>query len=202
MSLEAHAPSRDAAFEQFVLSSLPSDDARLVLQGVYTDAFHRVLLARLAGLRDDPTEAWPIKPLLPWRLKKVCAYIEENLERRLSLRQLAQVAGISRMYFAAQFRVATGHSPHEFVLQRRLIRAAALLEQSAEAIVDIALSVGFQTQPHFTTAFKRARGITPNKWRELHGPNARECAVEELVGQSGKTVALPPRDNAAQTPAF
>jgi AraC-like DNA-binding protein len=80
---------------------------------------------------------------------------------------MAAVAGLTRMHFAAQFRAATGMRPHDFLLQRRIDRARRLLRDPKLALVDVALSVGFQTQAHFTTVFKRFAGDTPNRWRRL-----------------------------------
>ena len=69
------------------------------------------------------------------------------------------------MHFAAQFRVSTGIRPHEYLLRRRIERARDLLLQHDSSIADIALSVGFQAQSHFTTVFKRFMGDTPHQWR-------------------------------------
>jgi AraC-like DNA-binding protein len=69
------------------------------------------------------------------------------------------------MHFAAQFRAATGFRPHEYLLRRRVQLAEELLRHSTLTIVEIALTVGFQTQAHFTTVFKRFAGNTPCQWR-------------------------------------
>ncbi|MEJ0028390.1 MAG: AraC family transcriptional regulator [Rhizomicrobium sp.] len=160
-------PAHDRALELFVRASLSEDDAQQVLQGFYTDALHRTLLARLAALRGAPTERGKVKPLPRWRLKRVCEFVDANLENRISLKMLAEAAGVSRMYFAAQFRAATNTSPHNYVVQRRLAAAEKMLAETGLGIAEIALSVGFQTQSHFTTVFKRAKGLTPNRWRAL-----------------------------------
>jgi AraC-like DNA-binding protein len=72
------------------------------------------------------------------------------------------------MHFAAQFRAATGFRPHEYLLRRRIQRAEELLRLSTMTLVDIALTVGFQTQAHFTTVFKRFVGDTPYQWRNAN----------------------------------
>jgi AraC-like DNA-binding protein len=71
------------------------------------------------------------------------------------------------MHFASQFRAATNLRPHEFVLRRRVQRAEELLQNTTTPIVEIALSIGFQTQAHFTTIFKRFVGSTPHRWRAV-----------------------------------
>jgi AraC-like DNA-binding protein len=72
------------------------------------------------------------------------------------------------MHFASQFRAATGLRPHEFLLRRRVGRAEDLLRNSPIAIAEIALTVGFQTQAHFTTVFKKIVGCTPRQWRVVN----------------------------------
>jgi AraC family transcriptional regulator len=107
----------------------------------------------------------PPCPLPKWRLKRVLAYIEENLPEQITLPALAAAAGLSRMYFASQFRMATGYRPHHYVLKKRIERAQERLVADAESLVEIALSVGFQSQAHFTTTFKKLVGETPHRWR-------------------------------------
>jgi AraC family transcriptional regulator len=69
------------------------------------------------------------------------------------------------MHFAAQFRAATGYRPREYLLHQRVEQAKALLSSSEMPLVEIALAVGFCTQPHFSTIFKRVTGDTPARWR-------------------------------------
>ncbi|WP_244553287.1 helix-turn-helix transcriptional regulator [Bradyrhizobium erythrophlei] len=72
------------------------------------------------------------------------------------------------MHFACQFRAATGLRPHEFLLQRRICRAKELMRGTSMTIAEIALTVGFLTQAHFTTVFKRFVGYTPRQWRTVN----------------------------------
>ena len=105
--------------------------------------------------------------LLKWRLRRVVDYIEANLSEPITLPALAAAAGLSRMHFASQFRAATGLRPHEFVTRRRIERAQALLRDPALPLVEVALSVGFQTQAHFSTVFRARVLETPGRWRKL-----------------------------------
>jgi AraC family transcriptional regulator len=115
-----------------------------------------------------PAHVAPPRPgLLKWRLKRVLHYIEANLSEPISLPKLAAAAGLSRMHFAAQFRAATGLRPHDFVVRRRIERAQELLRDPALPLVEVALSVGFQTQAHFTTVFRTLVMETPGRWRKL-----------------------------------
>jgi len=111
--------------------------------------------------------------LQKWRLKRVIDHVETNLARRITLSDMAAAAGFTRMHFAAEFRAATGMRPHHYLLRRRIERAGELLRDPGLALVEVALNVGFQTQAHFTTVFKRFAGTTPHRWRR-HG--TRSCS--------------------------
>lgn len=103
-----------------------------------------------------------------WRQRRVAEFVEANLSDQIRLRDLARAAGLSRMHFAAQFRLATGLRPHDYVLRRRIERAQDLLRDSGLPLAQVALGVGFQSQAHFTTVFRAHVQETPGRWRQLH----------------------------------
>jgi AraC-like DNA-binding protein len=144
---------------------------------ICADALRLAVAIRLLGSQPEAlleqsdqrvTAEHPIPGLQKWRLRRVVEYIEAHLSEKVTLRDLAAVAGLSRMHFASRFRTATGLRPHEYLLTQRIGRADALLRHSTMTIVEIALTVGFQTQAHFTTVFKRFVGYTPRQWRNLN----------------------------------
>ncbi|MBW6396902.1 helix-turn-helix transcriptional regulator [Roseomonas sp. HJA6] len=158
----------DATMAHFVRALLPSDAAEQVLSGFYTDAFHASLLSRLAALRGstDRDGRRRVSPLPKWKLRQVEAHVDANIGERITLADLAAAARLSEMHFAAQFRLATGQRPHDFVIHRRIQHARRMMVETQEPIVQVALAVGFQTQAHFTTVFKRVVGLTPHRWRQ------------------------------------
>ena len=148
--------------------------------GIRADALRLAVAIRLLGLQTENSSsiddgavttvpaAPPVGGLQKWRLKRVAEYVDSHLSKKITLSDLAAVAGLSRMHFASQFRMATGLRPHEYLLRQRIRRADELLRNTAMTIVEVALSVGFQTQAHFTTVFKRIAGSTPAQWRNAH----------------------------------
>ncbi|WP_426610479.1 helix-turn-helix domain-containing protein [Bradyrhizobium sp. McL0616] len=106
-----------------------------------------------------------VNALPKWRLRRVEEYVGTHFEHCISLSELAKVAGLSRMHFAAQFRAATGYRPREYLLHQRIERAKSLLSNSETGLAQVALTVGFCTQAHFSTVFKRMTGDTPARWR-------------------------------------
>jgi AraC-like DNA-binding protein len=137
------------------------------LGGEHLAAIVRWLTERLQ-VRSDALQPLAPTGLTKWRLKRVLTYIDEHVCESVSLAALAQVAGLSRMYFAAQFRAATGCRPHEWILRKRIERAQHLLLETSEPLVSIALAVGFQSQAHFSTVFKRFAGRSPHQWRDAN----------------------------------
>lgn len=99
------------------------------------------------------------------QLQQAIDYIHTNLNRDLSLSQIASVVNISPTYFASLFKRATGNSPHQYVIQQRVERAKLMLKKTDLAIADIALLVGFSSQSHLTQQFKRFTGMTPKQVR-------------------------------------
>jgi len=147
------------------------------------DALRLAIAVTLLGLRSETRNAATSdetgaaqrksRALQKWRLKRVVEYAENHLSEKIGLSDLAAVAGLSRNHFACQFRTATGLRPHEFLLRRRIQRAEELLRNGTMPIAEIAQTVGFQTQAHLTTVFKRFAGCTPGQCRVINNvPNA------------------------------
>ena len=110
-------------------------------------------------------------------------YIGEHIEEPIRLTNLAKAAGLTKMHFAAQFRATVGMSPHEYLMRRRISCAQTLLQDPRQRLVDVALSVGFQAQPHFTTVFRRYVERSPHRWRSLsQGVNSDEESLQPLAG--------------------
>jgi AraC-like DNA-binding protein len=103
-----------------------------------------------------------------WRLRRVEQHLVANIGKPISLHDMAAAAGLSRMHFAAQFRAATGFRPHEYLLLKRVEHAKIALAETAMPLVEVAFSVGFNAQAHFSTVFKRFTGTSPARWKAEH----------------------------------
>ena len=99
------------------------------------------------------------------RLRATFDYIEANLTGDLSLTGLASAVGARPHRLARDFRDRTGTPLHQYVLSRRVERAATLLRASDTAIASIAGECGFADQSHLTTAFRKRVGVTPAAFR-------------------------------------
>jgi AraC family transcriptional regulator len=103
------------------------------------------------------------------RLRRALDHISANLDRDITLTQLAQVAGVSVFHFARTFTRAMGVSPSRYVSRMRLERAMAEIAAGKLSLVEIAFRAGFSSQASFTRAFCRVTGLTPGEYRTHRG---------------------------------
>ena len=164
-------PSKDITIDALGRALLEANRVGGSFGQTYADCISMAIVARLlaSASRVTPCERSRGGQLAPWRLKRAVDYIEARLDEPVSLADVASAAGLTRMHFAAQFRAATGLRPHEYLLRRRIERAQQMLVATGMSLVDVALSVGFQTQSHFTSVFKRYTGQPPRAWRDSRG---------------------------------
>jgi AraC family transcriptional regulator len=101
----------------------------------------------------------------PSRLNKVLEYVAAGLEEQLRLAAMAQVAGISPYYFCREFKKAMGITPYGYIVQQRIDRAKALLQNTSMSVTEIGAQLLFATPSHFTATFRKLVGCTPSVFR-------------------------------------
>ena len=99
----------------------------------------------------------------------------------LGVGELAEVARLSEAHFSREFRRAFGDSPHQYLLTRRLERAAALLRTTDRSVADICMTVGLRSVGSFTTSFGRAYGQTPTEYRAAFPPAITRAVIPTCV---------------------
>jgi RpiB/LacA/LacB family sugar-phosphate isomerase len=140
-----------------------------------------VLVLALHTIQDDQTQevvnAFLVAPLAsvtiigglsPRRLQRVFAHVKENISRDLSVAELAQIVDMSQYYFSKLFKLSSGTTPHQYVMRQRIERAQECLRETHASLSEIANQVGFETQSHFTSVFRRLAGVTPKLYRQMH----------------------------------
>lgn len=106
------------------------------------------------------------KGLSKKQLKQIADHIRDRLAESLSLQDLASVLGIQAWELARAFKKTTGMPPYKYVLQQRVHRAKELLETTTLPLAQIAFIVGFSSQAHFTSIFKKVLGYVPSDLRK------------------------------------
>lgn len=99
-------------------------------------------------------------------IKKSIEYIENNLNRKIQLKELADKAFLSKYHFHRVFHSVVGEPVAEYIRKKRLEEAANELLTTENKIIDIALKYQFSNQESFTKAFKRLYGIPPKEFRK------------------------------------
>ena len=114
------------------------------------------------------------RPLSAAELRRAFAFADASMAGVLATGQpltLETWAGALRLpvaEFRQRFRAATGSMPYAWYLHRRIERAKEMLVSSRESLTEIAVSVGFSSQSHFTEAFRRLEGVPPARWRDRY----------------------------------
>jgi transcriptional regulator GlxA family with amidase domain len=104
-------------------------------------------------------------PLLDAVVERALKLMRADVKRRWTVRELAAKVGVSRAVFARRFVRALGEPPQRWLTRLRLERAAALLEQSDDALAAVAVRVGYDSEFAFSRAFRRQFGVAPGVYR-------------------------------------
>jgi AraC family transcriptional regulator len=111
--------------------------------------------------------------LPPRRLNRVIDHMNSYLASRLTLEELAAVAGFSPSHFTRAFRASTGQAPHQYLIRLRLERARQALLVSDLPVASIARMCGFADQSHLTRTMRLHTGHTPRALRSSHDSSVR-----------------------------
>ena len=107
--------------------------------------------------------------------------IDARYAEPLDVPALARAARLSPAHFSREFRREFGETPHQYLLTRRLERAAALLRSTDRSVADICFTVGLRSVGSFTTSFGRAYGVSPTAYRAAHPPAADRVRIPTCV---------------------
>jgi AraC-like DNA-binding protein len=107
--------------------------------------------------------------------------VDAHYRERLDVPTLARAARLSTAHFSREFRRAFGETPHQYLLTRRMERAAALLRTTDRSVADICLTVGLRSVGSFTTTFGRTFGMPPTAYRAAYPPAATRARIPTCV---------------------
>jgi AraC-like DNA-binding protein len=93
--------------------------------------------------------------------------IDARYREPLDVPTLARAAHASPAHFAREFRRAFGETPHQYLMTRRLERAASLLRSTDHSVAEICMEVGLSSVGSFTSSFKRSYQLTPTEYRRV-----------------------------------
>jgi AraC family transcriptional regulator len=134
---------------------------------LYMDSMATALAAQLLR-RHSSRAGEPVLSdggLSPRALRCVLSYIEDNLSHAVSLQRIAAAGGLSVSHLKVLFPRSVGLPVHQYVVRRRVDRAALLLRQTRRPISQIALDAGFAHQSHLAMHMRRILGVSPGELR-------------------------------------
>jgi AraC family transcriptional regulator len=98
-------------------------------------------------------------------LRRAIRFVNDNLDSKLKWDEIAMAVDLDPFTFGRGFKLATGMTPHQYIIRCRLRRAMRLLAREELTLADIALEVGCSCQSHLTTLFRKHLGTTPGAFR-------------------------------------
>ena len=104
--------------------------------------------------------------LMSEKVKLSIDYILRHLHYDISLKQIADNAGLSETYFSALFKKETGETVSEFIQKSRVREAQSMIQYSEYSLLEIGQYLGFCSQSHFSKTFRKYTGMTPGQFRK------------------------------------
>jgi AraC-like DNA-binding protein len=124
--------------------------------------FIQVLRAHIAS-RPERSEGW-LRAVFDPQMGTALSAIHERVNVPWTVESLAEAAGMSRSAFAARFKELLGQTPLAYVTEWRMQKAMQLLQQRDIKLIDVARSVGYESDAAFSKAFKRVVGANPGEY--------------------------------------
>ena len=133
----------------------PSDrlDESLELNGIM-----QILLSRFLQKTDADSDIL--------RFSKVIEYIDENIDKKITVEELAELLYLNKVYFSNLFTKYIGMSPSQLIIEKKLARARYLLRNESMSTKEIAFSLGFNNEAYFSRLFKNKTKMTPSEFRK------------------------------------
>lgn len=125
------------------------------------------------------------KQRIPDHIAKALQYLDENIEENPTVSKLAELCGISEVYFRRQFKEYMGVSPREYRNTLRLSRARSYLEYGEISVQEISDTLGYSTASHFIKEFKKQYGFSPLKYRKANSMDLETPLLKEKYNIKG-----------------
>jgi AraC-like DNA-binding protein len=148
----------------FDLAAQPSEPEPILWQSLGQIMLWRLLLLTAGKRRNEEARGG----LAPWQAKRTTEYLANNLERRVTLEELAGIARLSPFHFARAFSRTVGVPPYRYQQKLRMERACELLARTDMRIIDVALAVGYESPQALARVFTHTYGMAPSHWRRRH----------------------------------
>jgi AraC-like DNA-binding protein/CheY-like chemotaxis protein len=103
---------------------------------------------------------------IPFILKNVIDFINSNIDKKLEITQLSSLTKWSHQHFIKLFTHFVGQTPYQYILNKKIEKAKALIAETNFSMQSIATELGFESYSNFFNAFKKETGFTPEQYRK------------------------------------
>ena len=157
-------------------------EVRLLFSKIFEEMYHKRSAFRLAvkacltgillhihrnALKVDGIPAEGALGNLPEIVIKGKQFIEQNIAKKLSLKEIANQAHVSPIYFERIFKKFTGYSPIEYLRVLKIQWAKELIRNTQKSMTAIAEKIGFESVHYFSRVFRKVEGIAPSQYRAI-----------------------------------
>jgi AraC-like DNA-binding protein len=149
----------------------PTPGSEVVANRLAEVLFIQTLRAHIASGKETCKPGW-LRAIFDPQIGSALRAIHEDVNKPWTVESLAEAAGMSRSAFAARFKELLGQTPLDYLTQWRMQKAIQLLPQRNKKLIEIAQSIGYESDAAFSKAFKRVVGLTPGEYRQ-NGPASR-----------------------------
>lgn len=104
---------------------------------------------------------------IPYFLKDIVDYVEENIDRKISIAELALRSRWKEQHFIRIFTNYIGETPYQYILRKKICKAKTLISDTTLTFSEVSFELGFQSYGNFCNAFKKITGETPNSFRKF-----------------------------------
>ena len=139
------------------LLGMERDDSPPTLQAAAGAAWHLMALLSTARFGVSVGRSDPVQTSI--------AYLQRTFAERVSVAELADLAGLSPSYFSSLFRKTTGCGPREYQTRLRMMKCRQLLDTTDLPVSAIARSVGYDDPLYFSRQFRSVHGMTASEHR-------------------------------------
>ncbi|HZM01605.1 MAG TPA: AraC family transcriptional regulator [Candidatus Saccharimonadales bacterium] len=149
-----------------------------IMQSVraHRPALQQILAGATADLLGLFYAAQHMPPAVPSQnantIEKAIARLQNEFSTDVNMKALAREGGVSYSWFRSTFAAHTGLSPHQYLLELRIVHARNLLAASESSVKEIAMQTGFEDEHYFSRLFRQKMAMSPSEWRRRNRPRS------------------------------
>jgi AraC-like DNA-binding protein len=142
----------------YIVKPYKDEDLKATISIVLNNFYHK----KIDTIRNNDNEKDPI----PFRIRKVVDYINENLDKKIEISELANLTEWKKDHLIRLFSKYLNITPYQYILNRKMEKAKSLLQNTTIPINEIAFELGFESNSNFYKTFKKKVDDTPENFRK------------------------------------